>query len=183
MAAGAAIVTAGLATSSGIVSAHHPVLTAVTSRPCGTSSPWTATVTAESDADYNKNWRSQHRVENPTWSAWSSFSSWVDDQTDYVVPQITNIPSTRRLHPGRSEVGVAREGRSWWRSHRYPVNHGVPPGGDDLPNDNDNHDDDADDHDHNDDAADDHDDDDHIDDLDHFNHVHHFNHDHDHHAV
>ena len=50
-------------------------------RVCGDDAPWTATVTARSDRDWNKNWRSRHSVQGTT-SGWSPVT---DDQVPYVV--------------------------------------------------------------------------------------------------
>ena len=63
-----------------VASAHHPVIVGTPTRECGAESPWNATFTATSDQDWNKDWRSQYKLDSGTLSAWSS---WVDDQVPF----------------------------------------------------------------------------------------------------
>ncbi|MDW3212925.1 MAG: hypothetical protein R8G01_02930 [Ilumatobacteraceae bacterium] len=67
-------------TFSGSAVAHHPEISVSTDRVCGDESPWTATVTARSDRDWDKDWQSRHHVEGAT-SEWSASA---DDQVPYV---------------------------------------------------------------------------------------------------
>ena len=77
----AGLLLGGLAlTNGGVASAHHPVLSQTTARTCGAEASWTGTVTARSDQDWNKDWRSRHKVDSGTYSDWSG---WVDDQVAY----------------------------------------------------------------------------------------------------
>jgi len=85
------IVIGGFLVLPQITSAHHPVLTATTDRPCGEDSSWSATVTATSDDDWDKVWRSRHRVDGGAYSAWSL---WVDDQVEYGPIAINDIPAS-----------------------------------------------------------------------------------------
>ncbi len=70
----------GALTLGGSVSAHYPVLESQTSRDCGDYAPWTATVTARSDQDWDKDWKSRHHVDAGAPSAWSPLT---DDQVPY----------------------------------------------------------------------------------------------------
>lgn len=72
-------------------SAHHPVLSATTARECGNDAPWSATVTSESDADYNKVWQNKYKVDD---GAFTAFSPFVDDQVDYVF-DVGPFPATK----------------------------------------------------------------------------------------
>lgn len=88
----AAAVLAGLVTlPSGVASAHHPVLTASTDRPCGTDQSWTATFTAMSDGDYGKDWRTTYTIVG---AATVGPSDWVDDQDDFGPIDIGPFPAT-----------------------------------------------------------------------------------------
>jgi LPXTG-motif cell wall-anchored protein len=83
-----------LVATPGVVLAHHPVLSMTVSRPCGADSQWSGTVTATSDADYNKNWQNKIKVGSASYSAYSSYT---DDQVPYgpiaVGPFAANVPS------------------------------------------------------------------------------------------
>ncbi len=70
----------GALTLGGSVSAHYPVLESQTSRDCGDTAPWTATVTARSDQDWDKDWKGRHQVDGGALSAWSPLT---DDQVPY----------------------------------------------------------------------------------------------------
>lgn len=87
---GAAVIVA----SPGIVLAHHPVLSQTVTRPCGADTQWSGTVTARSDADYNKNWQNKIKVGSGTYSAYSAYT---DDQVPYgpiaVGPFGADVPS------------------------------------------------------------------------------------------
>ena len=93
-----AVALVGLTTAltlGGAVSAHHPMLESQTDRPCGDDAPWTATVTSQSDRDWNKDWSSRHRVDDGARTAWSSLT---DDQVPYVFqvgPFDATVTSTR----------------------------------------------------------------------------------------
>ena len=50
-------------------SAHHPELSGDVDRPCGDDADRTATVTARSDRDWNKDWRSRHRLSGDNYGA------------------------------------------------------------------------------------------------------------------
>lgn len=80
--------------SPGIALAHHPVLSQTVTRPCGANTQWSGTVTAKSDADYNKNWQSKIKVGSGSYSAYSAYT---DDQVPYgpiaVGPFAANTPS------------------------------------------------------------------------------------------
>ena len=71
---------AGALTLGGSAAAHHPVLETNTDRPCGDAAPWTATVTARSDQDYDKDWRSRHEIDGLALGEWSPLA---DDQVPY----------------------------------------------------------------------------------------------------
>jgi LPXTG-motif cell wall-anchored protein len=64
----------------GTASAHHPVLSKTEARPCGVDQPWSGTFTAESDQDWNKNWRNTYSVGGGAPVGWSP---WVDDQVPF----------------------------------------------------------------------------------------------------
>ena len=84
-------VTAVMVVAPHVASAHHPVISTESERGCGDDSPWTARFLAESDADYDKNWRNRHAWNGDAFTDWSG---WDDDQTDYGWFELDNIPAS-----------------------------------------------------------------------------------------
>lgn len=62
--------------------AWHPVISGTVERDCGANAPWTGTVTATSDKDYDSDWQNKYKV---TGGSYSTYSALVDDQTPFVV--------------------------------------------------------------------------------------------------
>ena len=87
----ASLLLGGLAVMPQTVSAHHPVLSTTVTRPCGVDQPWSGSFMAQSDADWNKNWRSTYTIGA---AAPVGPSAWVDDQVKFGPIAIGPFPAT-----------------------------------------------------------------------------------------
>ena len=91
------ILTAAIAMAVGFLvwpsaaSAHHPVLSQTTSRPCGVEQPWSGTFTARSDADWNKDWHSKWKLDA---GSYSPYSAWTDDQVPFGPINVGPFPAS-----------------------------------------------------------------------------------------
>jgi hypothetical protein len=82
-----------------VASAHHPVISATPSRPCGSGQPWSVSFTANQDGNYGPyQWRSKHRWDlgnNGSWEQdWTAYSAFVDDSVTYGPKTIADIPAS-----------------------------------------------------------------------------------------